>query len=1344
MRAVPILIAILALLAGLIAPAGDVRAEPDPIVIDVGRALKQARRDRTVLAPMAGAISAAMEAPVAATIRLGEDEWIRTPNVPVRVSVGGVYGDWTAECTIAFTFQRKSLGDDRYAVQINSMSGGLTAAYEYGKGQVGMEIANFVASPLGSEPSPFVTGDLILRPDCKPGPLSEQETATPALVQQYQRQAIACILATEAMGFYAASPDLPPPPECMELTYLTQAYASRIGLSTETMATLQRCAPAIAGGLGDERLIDPACVLDVEAIGRQVSGGLGLCDLAGRTSASLRILDPNPYAFKAVYTLRHQRADCQTYRVQAFINSAPGPFALESVLPEEDRCLVVEPVEPKLLLYFNSPVREDALEELVRLRTKYSGAAATVPASIVQTSPGALEIVPTSELVPFARYWVEMKTGDDGLKSEAGETLRETDFDADADEFATVTSFYASPFSRHATLPGQGKLHAAVYQVSRDAPLIRDRPTATRLWYEWEVPEKDPERYAISFCGTFEVRSELREEPLYPPKTETVRLPELYTAEDRRMAMDSVNLFNWRPSETEVVLRSPLKIRMSPQLYWSGNDGADDAEPPYIEDDHTVTFEHRKPVRLSIKYGYLAVRAFGDGMTPYEEGLWREHFAAVQRYLWQVMPVAGSSVSNVGAVSLDSLGLERPKSFDSILRAFAEGTAACAALHCLSPSEIRELDMKLLAEKAARAFARRFCNGSHDICVLLIPPTLNNHRSIASANSRGIYAAASILTTTKEFVGGVSESLEADGVGIVHEIGHSFGLNHIPYIEEDDESYKGFRTEGGIFPDIDAVRMALSGETGAFMSSEHGNSQDPNYLAPLMFPTLLGESKQMITNAHYRFLQRSMYGSRTPFERFGNDPGFPSHELDSVGYDEMKDQRLIRSRDGVIDEQNDTHDHVETYLRLGVDPHVAEIGQAGISLNIGFVQTASTAEPAIVSAPAAAEMPAADTYLRESGPGFELRLLGGGQDQVRPFRLRAFDPVAAERAGGPVAVQYVELFVPLPADGVALVERLELYDESGALAWVHQIERLPERLDDLVLTHSGKGLAVATWSPAGKAALRVDFLPDGEEAAVPIGLAVDNGEFRFDPATLNRQGKGRLRLTFTNGLVERSFEHPVDLKSPFIVRAQQDEGEPAQPDIVVTFNRTLDAVLPDFVLEAETGERWPVSADGQDNRLILRPSLRLERCMSYRLVAAGPIRDHTGQTMQGRFERQLDIPGEECARFSSDGARLIQTSGGGKHEFEGQATIMEDGTVRLDFDRLTLFLQFPPGDADATDLVLAGTERGPGRRDLTLSYSADGSRTGNASILRRGGKVSGQFYAVVNGSTFEGSFSVGD
>lgn len=1302
MRTAPALFAALGLLTGLIAPAGDARAQQDPIVIDVGRALEEARRDRTVLAPMAEDISAAMEAQVAATIRLGEDEWIRTPNVPVRVSVSGVFGDWTAECNIAFTFQRKSLGDDRYAVQINSMSGGLTAAYEYGKGQGGMEIANFVASPLSSEPSPFVTGDLILRPDCGSGPLSEQETATPALVQQYQRQAEACVLAFQALGFYVASRDLPPPPECVELTYLTQVYASRIGLNKDTVATLQRCTPAIAGGFGDERLIDPSCARQIEAIGKQVSAGLGLCDLAGLTSANLRIIDPDPYGFKALYTLSHQRADCKTYTVNAVINGTKPDFSFMAVLPVENQCLVVEQVNPRLQVFFNRQVREDGLDQKLRLRTEHGGSEETVPASISQPSPGMLELVPDDPLVPSARYALEIRDGKDGIESEEGDVidtipgLRRND-----DNFVRLTHFHAAPYSDRAAEGSKPELDTGVYQVSRDEPLIRRRPVATRVWFDWDSPHDQPGRFATSFCAEVDVVSAGSGEKLYPTLDFDFRPNAAHDAEQKRQGKDTANLFNWRPKDAEPA----IEVRVRPREYWSGASQNSADAPPELKKSRPVAFQPDEPASLTLIYGYLPVYDFLDGIPAELEAQVQRNMLNVRTYLWQNFPIEKTTIRYVGAVSLPDLGIvENPKT-----------------LHLTESDYIFNM--------ATAYFGRAHCRVQHVVCILFLPPVNRFHADKTKReHGRTVRASTYVYSLNIDTMDG-AYSMASDGAGLAHEVAHSFGLSHLPNRVADKEDYREYLQEGGIFPDIDGIRMHRSGQGGRIKSSETGNSEDTNFLAPLMYPTVVGEPRQFMTNTHYRQLIQSIYNPGTPAEGFG--PGTLGELVgwERATYDTIRD-RLKRSRVTFFGQGSDdeAYQQPRPSLVLGRQDAGAGPGRPAIMLPLVARFGPEGIELTPTGSPELHTVAIEDNYHRATGDVFTLRLgWSDGRSREQSFTVARSTQLRS---------LLVDLFLPIegefPSDYV-------IFDARGTEIARYAFGHVPEELPGLGMETLSDGTARLFWDETAPVRVRVDFLPDADHEPVPIGLKAAAGEFRFDPAELGGQGNGRLSLTFLNGLTERSFELPVELKNPFLVRTQTSEGEPFQPDVVLTFNRPLESDLPGFLLETEVGERLPLAASSQGDQLILYPLHPLEPCQAYRIVADGPLRDHTRQAMQGRFERRLEVGGTDCAR-SPVGARLVQTINGGTQEFDGRASMMEDGTVRLEFDRLTLFVQLPSGDA--ADLVLARAERGPGRRDLTLSYSNDGSGPGTASIIRTENSVSGRFQAVVNESVLDGSFAV--
>lgn len=1281
--------------------------EPTHLVIDVEAEIAKAKKTNTFNAEdMRERILSAFEAEDLATLIYGDEALIIHNALPVTVSVAGDWGSYTVNCKVRLIFSRKRLGDEHYLVSGGGSS--FDTAYEYHDSQKLITVSQFVDSPLGDQAAPFVSGDFFMNPECGFGPLSEPALTAPVRIRELNSLQEACVEAFADMGLGVFQPGALPPAACFHFWAVAKSYAEDITTPMMEAVNLQQCLLEAVSASG----LSASCQQQLQQAEDIAKAQLGVCNLRDDTKASLRILNPDPHRFKAVYTVSFERSDCKRFKVKAFINATPQFFALEEVYPSEDPCLVVEPDNPIFYLVFNQHVQEASLKDVIRLRTARGGSQADVPIEVRQLDSGFIEIKPVAtggRLYPTARYWLELKGGEQGIKSESGETINEYLLYEDITDFFQVTSFYASPISKNPVFT-MGKLKGAVYQVTRDARLLRNRPTATRLWYDWVVPQpSSPAEYMSSFCASFEVGVDGSEGSVYPPHEATILRQELYSDNDRHLAKDSVNLFNWRPDANA----ETLNLRVKPAVYWQG--GEAEVEVPKLEQDHAVRFLEDAPAKLRIMYGYLAADEYAEGIPEGDRGVWQQQFLAARSYLWQMMPIESSTWHNVGAFVPEDL---------MTWRLFT--------------------DDKSFMASAAKTFSHQFCRGDkYKACILMVPPRLRNHQDVSSHTvGRGMYLSAAVLDVSKEHKDGLM-FIGADGSPIVHEIGHSFGLSHVPLRIEGSEDYQLYLQEAGIFPNIDAVRMSRSGESGIFKSSTYGNPEAPAYLAPLMYPTIVGEAKQMIIDEHYDFLLRSIYGQGA---FYGRSDDFPSSGDNNKRYGDMKFQG-IRNFNGsysYFGEGEDVVALVKTH-ELGFaegDTHT------GFILSLSMLATPGGFIPAAVAGPWSARKTPLDNYQANRGQTLVLRVYSQqGLLTEQVFTITSLETMQAESAerlnliDPDKSVQFfqeIELFLALAADDLAKVSRLELLDAEANMLAELDISKLPQNITNLAYS-AASGEAQLRWQSDGDSPVRIAFTPEGQDGDMPLGITPDVGMFVFSPDAVGITGAGTFSLTFDNGLVEKMVSLPAVVQSRFVLQFEQALGNPLTPELLLTFNRALGEV-PDFSL-GNQDEEIAVIAQliSPGDQLLLRPAQTLKPCQTYRLAALEPIKDSLGQSMVGKANWQLSTMDESCEVSTLPEATLRLTRNGQSQTFRGDAVRNHAGEMVLDVTELRVFLRFP---AEEGSFRLAEIARGEERRDVILIYETSGGLEGQLELSLQDDILQGTFSANLGQQVLEGAFSL--
>lgn len=98
---------------------------------------------------------------------------------------------------------------------------------------------------------------------------------------------------------------------------------------------------------------------------------------------------------------------------------------------------------------------------------------------------------------------------------------------------------------------------------------------------------------------------------------------------------------------------------------------------------------------------------------------------------------------------------------------------------------------------------------------------------------------------------------------VTHELGHVFGLSHIPAASDDaataDERcrmmWDNLNTR---FDGIEGLRVDSDGSSALNKSAEEGNAEHPRALLPLMYPRGRPKDEQFISRDQYQFLLHSM------------------------------------------------------------------------------------------------------------------------------------------------------------------------------------------------------------------------------------------------------------------------------------------------------------------------------------------------------------------------------------------------------------------------------------------------------------------------------------------------------
>lgn len=1252
----------------------------------------------------------------------GEDIDTTRLTLPITLRVSGDWGDYQVTCDQPMAFAERVTTTGELYVQASAGWGVFEAGYTYLGDVSPPAIRRYLDENPDDGATVFVSGDMLLGPACDLDSIIEPDVEQNPIFAELDQLNLAC---SDALVIgVLTSPNGPVPAVCKARDELLAEIGQRAGVADLDPEMLQQCTVEIGLGASTGQPPSEACIAFMEARAQQAEQGFGLCDLAEPPKARLRIIDPRPASFAARYTHDYQRFDCKRFRVEAFINTDPPDyFDLVGVTPTPDECLSVEFMQPTFQVRFDNDLLDQNWDDLVRLQTVRGITEFSVPLNVVQSGPRRLDITPQSPLEPFTSYTLALRVEQDGMRSVDFEELRISDLIVPArgagaplieGAFRSVTWFTTMPFSDLLETPEPPvQLTGGVYQVSRDAYLIRERPTATRIWWDWAPDISGLEGREPRFCAEFDALDTDTQAPVYEPKSLMIRPTADYDDDDKLYARDSANLFNWRPTPDV----QDLTLRMRPSNYYVDPDGT--RQPPAITAPHDIRVIGNSPLRMTFKYAYLQILDFEEGVSVDAQNLMAQHMQAARRYAWQMGPFGKVSVENLGATTAQGLGLTMPDDpVDSI---------------------------KEISGAAAQAFALQHCTQTDEVCFIFMPPALRFHRDVSSSETgRGIFVSSAIVGLTSAFVDTPDEGDPArawlkqqryigNGGDLAHEVGHSFGLYHIPKRVDGSDDFMRFHDTGGRFPGIDGVRMRLDGTNGTFKSSETGNPENLEKLAPLLFPSVLPTGAGHTTLNNYNlWLQNAylrgstIYGFEYRDDEFtGNDdPPLPEN---SQRYADAAKEFVSSRLTFLSGTRFDTPESPFRTVGKTIEP-----GQesSGVAVHLTSRNPSGQMHVDVVQMPRRTRAVPQVPSLREWQT--PVTLTGFVADRVVAavtFGLRAD---GNDRA---------QVFLPVPSTEFETLTHLRLTDDQGNALWDYEIPTPVAPQNVKFEMRSSTGLL--TWT-AGQTALPVVVSfekSDGTRRS--IGSSEDIGTFEFDLAQSGLTGTGVFTLSVDNGLTQATAALPATVTSPFGVLTKTQQGTALRPEAIVTMNRNLETELPDFAVFNESQlVDVSVMATAVDDTLYLAPGADLDPCATYQIRSDQPLRDETGGGTSDVLTIALitaDPLGDCPGAIIANQATLKMIRGGTVEESVGEVVFdPASNSVRLTYPRMVLVLS--ADDWSEGRYGMAALERGETRNELVLRYDRDA--TGDGSLQIEVGENGPQvtFTATLRGGDIAGTF----
>lgn len=493
------------------------------------------------------------------------------------------------------------------------------------------------------------------------------------------------------------------------------------------------------------------------------------------------------------------------------------PLEVVDVTPEHER-ENVNFERPSVEWEFTTPVDLASLRRGFTLTTRdRAGNDIDVSGEIASKGGNRFAFSPDTDLESGVRYEARLKGGADGIRGRDGETT------LGADHWWRFSTILDLEFQNNSDDP---PLEMHIFQTVRDAPLVTDKPTAIRIYPNWEEhghihSDWQPTSFPITLDLNVVSENQRRVEPQFggTATTEEIRLhrPDQFNAQHRRQAAHTINVYGWLPARGG---GSPTVVEARLAAYDPFPEPLDPADV-IVERDFEVWQTDPQP--LTLRFAFLTVGPWADGV-PSEDWLIGEQVArAAAEFTRQLLPVreVRTAFTNVEDA--------RPGS---------------------GVSPVKELLADLRNSP-------HIVSQPQDVFVVLVPFDALDysggavHTRFTDEADRGI--TLSIATS----VDGIRIPISHQAESLVHEIGHYHGLKHKPG-DIDDLTEMGLTADGYADPTIEGFRIAADGMTGQNKSYSEGNSEYPGSPTPLMWPSPLSSERVWINETEYRSLMNHL------------------------------------------------------------------------------------------------------------------------------------------------------------------------------------------------------------------------------------------------------------------------------------------------------------------------------------------------------------------------------------------------------------------------------------------------------------------------------------------------------
>lgn len=489
--------------------------------------------------------------------------------------------------------------------------------------------------------------------------------------------------------------------------------------------------------------------------------------------------------------------------VMLYDQCGPGEFSIEDVLPKDKEQHVFSRT-PRIIAYFSDKYAVDTLDETMFELTYPSaetGERVVVPTRLFRRETSVF-LEPIEELWGGVRYQARIKTGSEGVRGKSGIALEDED----------GSGWYTWEFTTRVDVvpqPGEKDLLSChVFQTVRDAPLIVGKPAVSRIYADWtKRPEVASSAQTEEFTARVIIKGESGE---MASEFHTFVRPDLWESKgiSERKAEQSANVF-WTPEKS-----TPRMLKVALEV--PGKPGTSHSEKYWTRCGSPI-WEHAP--KLTYRYFLLAINEWED----------HDQLAAVEPAVFDIM-----SESEVFAEQLFPL------------KSVIGGPGGV-----LEPSDSGVCD-----EFCAESLLSRHA-GSLGVDVIIAIVPMGDVLSGGHTGKRLGEGGPAVVTMAMD-----ADPAKSDRFvnGLVHELGHTLWLEHLPFIDDCNErsvltDIRDMAFANGGKPKhwyegIEGFRIARDGRSGHNKSSVEGNAEG-SWLTPLMFPGTIPYRDAFIVRHQY-------------------------------------------------------------------------------------------------------------------------------------------------------------------------------------------------------------------------------------------------------------------------------------------------------------------------------------------------------------------------------------------------------------------------------------------------------------------------------------------------------------